>query len=109
MEEGQEDKITERIFVAAVKKVFDRCFDVDDIEGIALAFNEGLTVEIGEAATAADYASIVKRVAGLREAVKDLTTVRAEMPAAVEFVLEGLHLHELLNKYTVGHTASFSG
>ena len=109
MEEGQEDKITERIFVAAVKKVFDRCIDVDAVETIALAFNEGLTVEIGEAATAADYTAIVKRVAGLREAVKDLTTVRAEMPAAVEFVLEGLHLHELLNKYTVGHTASFSG
>jgi hypothetical protein len=89
--------------------VFDRCIDVDAVETIALAFNEGLTVEIGEAATAADYTAIVKRVAGLREAVKDLTTVRAEMPAAVEFVLEGLHLHELLNKYTVGHTASFSG
>ncbi|MEC8833923.1 MAG: sigma 54-interacting transcriptional regulator [Pseudomonadota bacterium] len=109
MEEGQEDKITERILVAAVKKVFDRCFDVDDIESIALAFNDGLTVEIGESATIRDYAEIVKRVAGLKDAVKNMTKVKAETPAAVEFVLEGLHLHELLNKYTVGHNASFSG
>ncbi len=109
MEEGQEDKITERILVAAVKKVFDRCFDVDDIESIALAFNDGLTVEIGESATTSDYAAIVRRVAGLKDAVKNMTKVKAETPAAVEFVLEGLHLHELLNKYTVGHNASFSG
>ena len=109
MEEGQEDKITARIFVAAIKKVFDRHFDVGDIESIALAFNEGLTVEIGEAAETADYAAIVKQVEGLKEAVKGLSTRKAEVPAAVEFVLEGLHLHELLNKYTVGHKASFSG
>ncbi|MCS5567490.1 MAG: hypothetical protein NZ743_05620 [Pseudomonadales bacterium] len=109
MEEGQEDKITARIFVAAIKKVFDRRFDVGDIESIALAFNEGLTVEIGEAAETADYAAIVKQVEGLKEAVKGLSTRKAEVPAAVEFVLEGLHLHELLNKYTVGHKASFSG
>ena len=109
MEEGQEDKITSRIFVTAIKKVFDRHFDVGDIESIALAFNEGLTVEIGEAAETADYAAIVKQVEGLKEAVKGLSTRKAEVPAAVEFVLEGLHLHELLNKYTVGHKASFSG
>ena len=109
MEEGQEDKITARIFVAAIKKVFDRHFDVGDIESIELAFNEGLTVEIGEAAETADYAAIVKQVEGLKEAVKGLSTRKAEVPAAVEFVLEGLHLHELLNKYTVGHKASFSG
>ena len=109
MEEGQEDKITARIFVAAIKKVFDRHFDVGDIESIALAFNEGLTVEIGEAAETADYAAIVKQVEGLKEAVKGLSTRKAEVPAAVEFVLEGLHLHELLNKHTVGHKASFSG
>ena len=89
--------------------MFDRCFDVDDIESIALAFNEGLTVEIGESATTKDYAAIVKRVAGLKDAVNNMTKVKAETPAAVEFVLEGLHLHELLNKYTVGHNASFSG
>ena len=109
MEEGQEDKITERILVAAVKKVFDRCFDIDDVESIALAFNEGLTVEIGEAAARADYAAILKTVAGLKDAVKNMTSVKAEMPAAIEFVLEGLHLHELLNKYTIGHKVSFSG
>ena len=49
MEEGQEDKITQRIVQGAVKAVFDRYYDVNDLESIAMAFNEGLTIDTGEA------------------------------------------------------------
>ena len=55
MEDGQEDKITQRIIHAAVKSVFDRHLNVDDLDEIALAFNDGLSVEIGENVEASDY------------------------------------------------------
>ena len=38
MEEGQEDRITERIVNGAVKAVFDRYFDVNDLESVAAGF-----------------------------------------------------------------------
>jgi magnesium chelatase subunit I len=37
MEEGQEDKITQRIFQGAMKSVFDRYYDVNDLESIAIS------------------------------------------------------------------------
>ena len=111
MDEGQEDKITQRILNGAVKAVFDRHFDIADLENIALAFSEGLTVEVGEAAPVAAYASIIERVDGLADAVAGIAGEAgpAHAAAAVEFVLEGLHLHKLLNKHRLGGQATFTG
>ena len=111
MDEGQEDKITQRILNGAVKAVFDRHFDVTDLENIALAFSDGLTVEVGEAAPTGAYASILERVDGLAEAVAGLAGEAgpAHTAAAVEFVLEGLHLHKLLNKHRLGGQVTFTG
>ena len=111
MDEGQEEKITQRLLNAAVKAVFDRHFDVSDLEGIALAFADGLSVEVGEAAPASSYAGIIERVEGLADAVAGLAGEAgpAQAAAAAEFVLEGLHLHKLLNKHGIGGRATFTG
>jgi magnesium chelatase subunit I len=110
MEEGQEDKITERIIQGAVKDVFDRRYDVNDLEPIAMAFNEGLTVDTGEAAPATDYAAIAERIPSLNDIFPDRDAVSDTMRATViEFVLEGLHLHKLLNKYDHAGTATYTG
>ena len=110
MEEGQEDKITERIIQGAVKDVFDRRYDVNDLEPIAMAFNEGLTVDTGEAAPATDYAAIAERIPSLNDIFPDRDSVSDTMRATViEFVLEGLHLHKLLNKYDHAGTATYTG
>lgn len=110
MEEGQEDKITERIIQGAVKDVFDRRYDVNDLEPIALAFNEGLTVDTGEAAPATDYAAIAERIPSLNDIFPNRDNVSDTMRATViEFVLEGLHLHKLLNKYDHAGTATYTG
>lgn len=109
MEEGQEDQITERLLAAAAKTVFDRHFDVDELDGVALSFNDGLTVEIGEDAARAEYADILGAVEGLGNAIAELAPTEAEQPAAVEFVLEGLHQHKLLNKYALNGRATYTG
>ncbi|MCZ6888613.1 MAG: sigma 54-interacting transcriptional regulator [Gammaproteobacteria bacterium] len=110
MEEGQEDKITHRILSAAMKAVFDRRLDVNELETIAMAFNEGLTVEVGESTPAPEYATILESVAGLRDIVAAMAGESAPaQAAAIEFVLEGLHLHKLLNKHSAGGRATFTG
>ena len=110
MEDGQEARIMDRLVQGAVKAVFDRKFDVDDIEDIATAFNNGLSVEVGEGVAARDYGDILTKVPGLADAIRSLTSEsEATRAAAIEFVLEGLHLHKLLNKYSVDGRASYMG
>lgn len=110
MEEGQEDKITERIIQGAVKAVFDRHYDVNDLEPVAMAFNEGLTVDTGEASPATDYTAIAERIPSLNDIFPDRDAVSDGIRATViEFVLEGLHLHKLLNKYDHAGTATYTG
>jgi magnesium chelatase subunit I len=107
MEDGQEDKITNKIIQAATKAVFDRRHELHDLQTIAEAFNDGLTIEIGEAVYAEDYATIIDKVPGMAERiVADTPGTRA---AEAEFLLEGLHLNKLLNKYAVSGRATYSG
>lgn len=107
MEEGQEDKITQRIIQAATKSVFDRHHDLNDLATIADAFNEGLTIEIGEAVYAEDYVSIIDKIPGMAERLTANTP--GTRACEVEFILEGLHLNKLLNKHAVFGRATYSG
>ena len=107
MEDGQEDKITNRIIQSATKSVFDRRHDLADLAVIAEAFNDGLTIEIGEAVYAEDYITIIERIPGLEDRLTAATP--GTRAAEVEFILEGLHLNKLLNKYAVSGRATFSG
>ena len=107
MEEGQEDKITDRIVNAATKAVFDRRYDLNDLEPIANAFNDGLSIEIGEAVYAEDYDTIIGKIPGMAERIT--ATTPGTRAAQVELILEGLHLNKLLNKYAVSGRATYSG
>ena len=107
MEDGQEDKITNRIIQAASKAVFDRRYELADLQVISDAFNEGLSIEIGEAVYAEDYVTIIEKIPGMGERLT--STTPGTRAAEVEFILEGLHLNKLLNKYAVSGRATYSG
>ena len=109
MEEGQEDRIAQGLIAEAVRAVFDRRLDVDDLESVVLAFGEGLQVETSEGADAAHYEAIVERLEGIDAALDGINRHGPARASAVEFVLEGLHLHRLLNKASDGGVATFSG
>ena len=109
MEEGQENRITSGLIAAAVKAVFDRRMDVDDLENIVLSFSEGVHVETSEDAGAGHYDAIVEQLDCLEAVLTELAPIPTARPSAIEFVLEGLHLHRLLNKASAGGRASFSG
>ena len=78
-----------------------------DLQPIVDAFNDGLSIEIGEAVYAEDYDVIIDKVPGLRERIT--ATTPGTQAAEVEFILEGLHLNKLLNKYAVSGRSTYTG
>ena len=110
MEDGQEDKIMDRIVQDAVRSVFDHHFHADQLDEIAMAFNDGLSIETGEGLASTDYAEAFSRVPGLAETIAGIAGESEPSRAAgLEFLLEGMHLHKLLNKYTVDGRSSYMG
>lgn len=54
MEEGQEEKIMDGLFTAAIKSVFERFVDVSIMETLSLQFSDGIHLATGESVAAAD-------------------------------------------------------
>jgi magnesium chelatase subunit I len=77
-----------------------RRVDIEELDEVVLAFETGLIVETGERLPARDYVRWVRETPGLGEAVMRLGVGEspASIASAVEFLLEGLHLHRRLNK-----------
>jgi magnesium chelatase subunit I len=110
MDHGQEDRVMDRLLQQSVKTVFDRRFNVDDLEEVAMAFNAGLSVETGEAIASTEYGQMMKRIDGFADVVAALAgESEPARAAAIEFILEGLHLHKLLNKYSINGRTSYIG
>ena len=81
--------------------VFNRHFQAASSDELVEPSRHGLTVEVGDAMPAADYVRQARpRCAGFRPRVAKLGAPGnpARVAAAVEFVLEGLHLNRKLNK-----------
>ena len=111
VEEGRDEQIIERLVQGAVVAVFNRRCDLTALEPVVQAFKAGLSVETGEALPVDEYRKLTKSIDGLAEAVADLTKERrpAVRAAAVEFLLEGLHLNKRLNKDQVDGQTRYRG
>ena len=86
-----------------LKVVFDEQFKVEDLSSIVDSFNDGLGAEVSQSIPSEEYMDGLKNVPGLREAVKSLANPKdpAEASSAIEFILEGLHLSNKLNREVV--------
>jgi magnesium chelatase subunit I len=73
---------------------------VHDFEPLIAQFDEGLVVDTGSDVPSKAYASNVKNMEGLAEALTRLDSSRPaeKVAAGTEFVLEGLHLNRRLNR-----------
>jgi magnesium chelatase subunit I len=108
-EEGREEQILGHFIEEAVKDVFARNVDLDSLEPVIGAFEAGAKVDVGESVPSAAYSEMQQSIDGLADTVTRLVpegnaAVRA---AACELVLEGLHLHKLLNKDHVAGVVSY--
>lgn len=100
LEEDQEEEVLQQLFENAVKTIFAEYFSIDDVELIATTFNSGTSVDTGEGLHSGFYQDVIGQIPGLGEAVSRLTP--SDNPAlrasAVEFILEGLYVNNLLSK-----------
>ncbi|HVO25603.1 MAG TPA: magnesium chelatase [Candidatus Margulisiibacteriota bacterium] len=99
-EEKSGEELIERLLNRAVLKVFDRLLKVDNLKDVAEYFEKGWGVEVSDMMKAEEYLDGVKAIPGLREGIRILGGVESPgfIAAASEFILEGLHLHQKLNK-----------
>ncbi len=99
-EDKKAEELIDRLIGRAVVAVWDRYLSVDMLARIVAHFEAGWGVEVSDRMPAAEYREGVQKIPGLREAVAQLGPFESPglMAAAIEFVLEGLHLHQKLNK-----------
>ena len=81
-------------------KVFDRYLKLDDLKKVTAYFEQGWGVEVSDTSPSSEYTEPLREVTGLREAIGTLGPFETPglMAAASEFIFEGLHLHQKLNK-----------
>ena len=111
VEEGREEQILERLIQGAVVAVFNRYCSISDMEPVIEAFKAGVSAEVGESVDVEQYQKLIARIDGLAPAIADVQNggSPAEQAAAVEFVLEGLHLNKRLNKDGIAGEAHYRG
>jgi magnesium chelatase subunit I len=115
-DESPEERVVERLITKALYTTFGRQVDIDDLDDVIVAFEDGLIIETGDRVPSREYVRWMREVPGLPEAVRRLgaydVTDGAEEPAvvasAVEFLLEGLHLSRRINKDRVGGGVRYS-
>jgi magnesium chelatase subunit I len=101
LDEGRDGMILENLVKGAVLTVYKARVTPDQVRDVIAAFEEGIVAHTGEDIASADEARLVEQIPALRTAVSALTRgdeSPAAVAAAVEFVLEGLHLSKRLNK-----------
>ena len=101
--------MVEKLLLRAVKVVFDERIGADALNEVAEAFGEGWKVEVGDLLPSSEYVEGLDNIGGLRAAIEKLGdgTTPARIASSVEFILEGMHLSNLLNKEVEGRRALY--
>ena len=117
-DDGHEDKLIGRIADEAVKNVFAEHLDPREFRPVIDYFESGKGVELGDTLPAREVLERIEKVPGLRkradelarEAHADLSDPAAREAAAAsaaEFILEGLHVNNKLNKAVMNGATSY--
>jgi magnesium chelatase subunit I len=110
VEEGRDEAIVENLVKAAVLTAWRARCNIGSLVDVVSAFDEGRIVHAGEDVPTARYVELVAEVPALRPHVLELTggdESPGMVAAAVEFLLEGLHLSKRLNKDAAGTRATY--
>ena len=93
-------EVVESLSKRAIKVVFDAYFKVDDLSSIVDSFQNGAAAEVSQFLPSEEYMDGYDVIPGLRNAVQTLVDPDSptEASSAMEFILEGLHLSNKLNR-----------
>jgi len=108
-ESGEEDKLFARVVEEAVKNVFDQSCSPKQFRNVVEHFESGNKLEVGDRISSEEYLARIDKVRGFRKQVDSMAAElepelaandqASQLQASVaEFLLEGLHCHNRLNK-----------
>jgi magnesium chelatase subunit I len=116
-DDGQEDDLVERLRAEAVKVVFAQYFDVKSFRQAVEHFDGGKTLELDADAPARAVMKAVEDVPQILPQAEQFVQRHCDAPSAevrkeivagvVEFILDGLHANNKLNKKTRSGSASY--
>ena len=110
MEDDEDLEVVQQLIRAAVLQTFREHCAIEQLDEIVAGFDQGMSVELGALVPAANYVAFSSEMPELSAAVIGLVGEHAsheEQAAAVELVLEGLHLSRRLNKSVVDQTITY--
>jgi magnesium chelatase subunit I len=104
-----EGALVERVVNRAVKATFDNHVSLDALGSIVEYIAQGWGVVVSDSMPSADYASGIGAIPGFRDAIEALGPYESPglMASAAELLLEGLHLHEKLDRQREGGRTVF--
>jgi magnesium chelatase subunit I len=99
-EAKSEGDIVRDLFKRATRVVFEGKVPVEGVASVVEAFNQGWAVEVGAGVASREYLDGLDQIQGLRDAAARLAggDSPARLASGIEFILEGLHLMNRLNK-----------
>ena len=99
-EERSEADVVRGLMQRSVRGVFDALVPLEGMASVIDSFQQGWKVEVAADMRATDYLDGLDEIPGLREAAARLAGGDSpeRLAAAIEFLLEGLHLSNRLNK-----------
>jgi len=100
--ERSEGEVIAELLQRAVRTVFDELIPLEGMAPVIESFNEGWKFEIASDMPADEYLAGLDEIQGLQHAAAQLAggDSPARIASAIEFILEGLHLSNRLNKTT---------
>ncbi len=112
LEEGREAEVVAQLASAAVLAVFRRRITLPDPAGVLSSFDAEVVVHAGDDLPSADYLAVLRDLPALEPPTRTLAGPEAQespalLAAALEFLLEGLHLTKRLNKDASGARALY--
>jgi magnesium chelatase subunit I len=95
-----EFEIVRGLIKRATKRVFDERIPLEGMASVLESFEQGWRMEVSETMPASEYLVGLDAISGLRDAAATLAggDSPARLASAIEFILEGLHLSNRLNK-----------
>jgi len=107
--ERTEEEVIEHLIERATRRVFDARVSQEGVASVVDAFDQGWQVEVSEDLAASEYLEGLDEIPGLRAAAVALAggDSAERMASAIEFILEGLHLSNRLNKAVVDGSARY--
>jgi magnesium chelatase subunit I len=109
-EERSDTDVVRDLIKRATRAIFDELVPLEGVASVVESFNQGWVVEVSAGMPAADYLDGLDEIQGLRDAAALLAggDSPARLASAIEFILEGLHLSNRLNKSSNAQGARYA-